>query len=107
MNVDLGIWGKLTRLVIFLFLLAGILGLAVWYFPLIKTNERMRKEIFRLDTQIEKERETGRQLKASYDSLRYDPKAVERLARERLGYAKPGETVIRFGPPATNAPSRP
>jgi cell division protein FtsB len=25
-----------------------------------------------------------------------DPKAVERLAREKLGFAKAGETVIRF-----------
>jgi cell division protein FtsB len=28
---------------------------------------------------------------------------VERLARERLGYAKPGETVIRFEAPQTNS----
>ena len=107
MNVDLGIWAKLTRVVIFLFLLAGMLGLAVWYLPLIKTNERMRKQTFRLDSQIQKEEETAKQLKASIDSLRYDPKAVERLARERLGYAKAGETVIRFEPPATNSPPKP
>jgi cell division protein FtsB len=107
MNVDLGIWGKLTRAVIFLFLLAGILGLAVWYLPLIKTNERMRRKTFELDTQIHKEEETSKHLKASIDSLRYDRKAVERLARERLGYAKPGETVIRFESPVTNNPARP
>jgi cell division protein FtsB len=39
------------------------------------------------------------------DVLRYDPKAVERLARERLGYARPGETVVRFDPPVTNNPA--
>ncbi|MGD0614614.1 MAG: septum formation initiator family protein [Verrucomicrobiota bacterium] len=102
MNVDLGIWGKLTRVVIFLFLIAGLMGLAVWYLPLIRTNERMRKETFRQDTQIQKQEEISKQLKASIDALRYDPKAVERLARERLGYAKPGETVIRFEPRVTN-----
>jgi cell division protein FtsB len=106
-NVDLGIWTKLTRVVIFLFLLAGMLGLAVWYLPVIKANERMRKQTFRLDCQIQKEEESAKQLKASIDSLRYDPKAVERLARERLGYAKPGETLIRFEPPATNHPPKP
>ena len=47
MNVDLGIWSKLTRVVIFLLLLAAILAVAVWYLPLIKQNERMRKEIVR------------------------------------------------------------
>ena len=103
MKVDLGIWEKLTRLVIFLLFVAGLLVVAVWYLPLIKHNERMRKEILRLDTQIDKEAETGRKLKTSIDALRHDPKAVERLARERLGYAKAGETVIRFSEPASNA----
>ena len=107
MNVDLGLWGKLTRIVIFLFLLAGILSLVAWYLPLIQTNERMRQETFRLDTQIQRAEQTAKQLKASIDSLRYDPKAVERLARERLGYARPGETVIRFEPPITNVATRP
>jgi cell division protein FtsB len=95
-NVDLGIWGKLTRVVIFFLFVALLLAVAVWYLPLIKQNERMRKVVLQLDTQIAKADENNRQLKTSIDALRYDPKAVERLARERLGYAKPGETVIRF-----------
>jgi cell division protein FtsB len=99
MNVNLGIWDKLTRAVIFLLFVAGVLGVAVWYFPLIKQNERMRSEILRLDTQIAKADESSRQLKVSIDALRYDPKALERLARERMSYAKPGETVIRFEAP--------
>jgi len=107
MNVDLGIWDKLTRLVIFLLFLAYLLGVAVWYLPLIKQNERMRKEILRLDTRVQREKEIGRQLKTSTDALLHDPKAVERLAREQLGYAKPGETIIKFEAPATNTPIRP
>ena len=107
MNVDLGIWGKLTKVVIFLLLLAGLLGIAVWYLPLIQHNERARKEVLRLDTEVQKEDEVSKQLKASIDSLRNDPKAVERLARERLGYAKPGETVIRFEGTFTNNPAVP
>ena len=107
MKVDLGIWDKLTRMVIFLVFVAGILLVAIWYLPLIKQNERYRKEILRLDNLIQKEEKTSQQLRASIDSLRYDPKAVERLARERLGYAKAGETVIRFEEPQTNnAPRR-
>ena len=106
MNVDLGIWDKLTRLVVFLLFVAGLLAVAIWYLPLIKQNERMRKEILRLDTRVQKEEETGKQLRLSLDSLRHDPKAIERMARERLGYAKPGETVIRFEAPATNTQAR-
>ena len=106
MKVNLGIWDKLTPVVIFLVFIAGVLLVAIWYLPLIKHNERMRKEILRLDTAIQKEEETGKQLKTSIDALRYDPKAVERLARETFGYAKAGETVIRFEVPRTNSASR-
>ena len=80
--------------------------MAIWYLPLIRQNERMRREILRLDTAVQKEEETGKQLRTSMDALRHDPKAVERLARETFGYAKTGEIVIRFEQPATNQPSR-
>jgi cell division protein FtsB len=106
MKVDLNIWDKLTRVVIFLLFVAGILLVVVWYLPLIKQNERMRKEILRLETLIQKEEETGRQLRTARDALLHDPKAVERLARERLGYAKTGEIVVRFEAPLTNNISR-
>ncbi|MBI3850577.1 MAG: septum formation initiator family protein [Verrucomicrobia bacterium] len=104
MNVNLGLWGKLTRLVVFLLLLAAFLGVALWYWPLIQQNERMRKRILELETQIQKEEEIARQQKTSIDAMRTDPKTVERLARETLGYAKPGEIVIRFEPSPTNNP---
>ncbi|HPC61214.1 MAG TPA: septum formation initiator family protein [Verrucomicrobiota bacterium] len=95
-----GIWDKLTRLVLFLLFIAGLLIVAVWYLPLIKKNERMRQQILRLDAQIQKESQVARQLKTAIDSLRNDPKAIERQAREQLGYARPGETVIRYEPAA-------
>lgn len=100
------IWDRLTQLVIFLLVVAILLGVGVWYLPLIQQNERMRKEILRLETEIRQEEETARQLKVATDTLRDPnsaPKAIERLARERLGYARPGETVIRFEPPSTNS----
>ena len=101
-DVNQDIWSKLTRVVTGLLLVAGLLAVAVWYLPLIRKNERMRKEILRLDVQIAKEDAITRELKTSIDALRNDAKSVERLAREKLGYAKPGETVIRFEKPAAN-----
>ena len=107
MNVDLGIWDKLTRIAALLFFVAFLVVVAVWYLPVIQRNERMRKRLVQLDAQIQKAEETKKQLKNASDALMHDPKAVERLVRERFGYARPGETVIRFGPPATNSPVRP
>jgi cell division protein FtsB len=105
MNVDLGIWGKLTRIVIGLLVIALLGILWQWYLPNIKQNERMRRNAFGLELQIQKEEATQKQLKASIDTLRYDTNAVERLAREKLRYAKPGETVVVFESP-TNQVTR-
>jgi cell division protein FtsB len=76
------------------------------YLPLIQENTRMRAQILKLDQQIQTEQEKSDQLQSQDDALRNDPKTIERLAREKLGYAKPDETVIRFEAPATNAPVR-
>jgi len=96
MRVDLGIWDKLSRVVIFLLFVAGLLGIAVSYLPLIGQNERIRKSIASLEDQIRKEDETAKRTKAAIDALCHDPRAVERLVRESWGFAKPGETVIKF-----------
>ena len=96
----------MTRVVVFLLLAAAVLGVALWYSPVIQKNERMRKDRLELDKQIEKEEETAKKLDASIKALQ-DPRTVERLAREKLSYAKPGETVIHFETPPTNRTTAP
>jgi len=105
-NVDLGIWSKLTKMVAWLLLLAGLLLVGVWYLPLIQQNERMQRLNLQLERQLEAEKEKSKELQSQIDALRNDPKTVERLTREKLGYAKPGETVVRFEQPVTNTPAR-
>ena len=103
MTADFNVWDRLTQVVIFLLFIAYLLVVAVWYFPLIQQNERYRKAILQEDAKIEKQELINKHLRSSIDALLRDPKAIERVARERLGYAKPAETVIRFEAPATNA----
>jgi len=101
MNVDLGIWDKLTRVIIGLLFLAALLGVILWYRPLVFQNEQWRKHALQLDSEIEQKVKSRDRLKAAINSMQ-DPRTVERLARERLGYSRTGETVIRFEAPATN-----
>jgi cell division protein FtsB len=103
-NVNLGIWSKLTKIVVGLVVLAVVLLIGVSYLPLIQQNERMQKENLRLESELQAETEQSRKLQAEIEALRNDPKTIERLARETLGYAKTNEIVIRFQPPATNTP---
>ena len=104
MKVDLGIWSKLTQAVVALVVVAVLILIGMTYLPVIQKNERMRREIDRLEAEQKKQEELYRQLRAEIEALRNDPKTVERLAREKLGYARPDETVVRF---ETNAASPP
>lgn len=103
-QVDLGIWHRLTQLVIGLIVIACLLGVFFWYLPVFEQNERMRQRIMVLETQIKQEEQKQTQLETAILNLKEDPKTVERLAREKLGYAKPGETVIYFEAPKVALP---
>lgn len=94
------IWDKLFRLVLMLLVVASVLGIVLWYQPVIEENQRMREDKLALDRKIEKEVETARKLDLELRALQ-NPTTVERLARERLSYAKPGENVIHFDPPSS------
>lgn len=93
------IWDKLTRLVIFLLFIAGLAAVFFWYLPLIQQNQRYRKDILLLDGKIEEQERVSRLLKSQIDAVQNDPRTLERLAREKLGWARTNETVIRFERP--------
>jgi cell division protein FtsB len=97
----MNIWDKLTKAVVFLLVVAGVMAVCVWYLPLVRQNERLRREMDRLDVQIAKEEEQNRSLRASVEAGHNDPRTVARSARTYLGYACPGEIVVRFEPPTT------
>lgn len=82
-----------------LIVLACLLGVFFWYLPVFQQNARMREQILVLQNQVKLEEQKHELLDAAVRNLADDPKTVERLAREKLGYAKPGETVIYFVPP--------
>ena len=106
MKVDLGIWSWLTQAVVVLVALAVLIFIILAYRDPIQENVRMRREILRLDAELQQQEAISRQLRADMDALRNDPATVTRLAREKLGYAKADETVIHFETNSVNAPAR-
>jgi len=96
MKVDYGILGKLTRLLVILVFLAAAAVVVATYWPLLEQNNRMREVVYTLDQQIQQEQAKERQFKSSIIAISTDPKTVERLAREKLGYARPGEKFVVF-----------
>ena len=64
--------------------------------------ERVRKDIDRLNSE-------NIQLGQKVRALKTDPHAIEKIAREELQRAKPGEVIIRIPqlPPAQDPPAKP
>ena len=96
------IWDTLSRFVVILIFVAGLVLAVAIYLPGTEQKQRMLNSIQNREAQIKREEETSKSLISSINTLRGDPKSVERLARDKFGYAKPGETVVRFEEFRTN-----
>src|SRR5262245_54285600 len=96
MNVNLGIWDKLSKVAIFLLFLSGMTWVFFWYLPLIQKNQNYRKRLLTLEAEIAEQERLTRQLKMNIDAVQNDPKRIERLARENLGWARTNEIVVHF-----------
>lgn len=92
-------WNRLSYAVVGLLLLAGFLLAGLWYLPEIRANQQLQQRKLELQGRLAAADTLLWQLKERVRELETNPKAVERLAREKLGYARPGETVIYFVPP--------
>ena len=78
-----------------------LLMLIVWQFykPLFVQQKELRAKEEWVQQDIQREAEKLRMLKLNQEKLQEDPRFIEKIAREDLGYAKPGETVFRFVDP--------
>ena len=90
-------WKFIYRLgLIACILLAAAIVVLRFYLPKIREQRRLRAEKAAIELDIQKEAEQLRMLKLKQEKLQEDPRFIEKIAREDLGYAKPGETVFRF-----------
>ncbi len=66
---------------------------------------RTQREIEQVRDQIGKLNEENKSLSDQVTSLKTDPKAIERIAREEMGLARPGEVIYTLpdSAPAGNA----
>ena len=57
---------------------------------------RTQRQIQQLREEIERLNKENNALSERVQSLRTDPKAVERIAREEMGLARPGELIFKM-----------
>jgi len=66
---------------------------------------RQKQEVQKLHDEIQKLNEENRRLVDEVKALKTDPKAIERIAREEMGLARPGELIFKLPPkPAHGTP---
>ena len=59
---------------------------------------QMKHEVESLEREIAGLRKATIELRDDVASLSSDPEAIEKIARERLGFVKPGERVLKLPP---------
>jgi cell division protein FtsL len=66
---------------------------------------RTQKEIDQIREQIVKLNDENKSLSEQVTSLKSDPKSIERIAREEMGLARPGEMIFKI-PDTSKPPSK-
>ena len=66
------------------------------YRPLVSRTRELERREAELSVEVKKLEERLAELKDNQERLETDARFVEKIAREELGYAKPGETIFRF-----------
>jgi cell division protein FtsB len=87
----------------------GILLCVVGYYAVFAANglvdyQQKRREFQELDHQIKVLKQQNGGMEQEIKALKNDPKTIEKEARERLRYARPGEVVYTISPPAVAQP---
>ena len=80
----------------------GILGVVAvvmiisMFYPQYQDYVELQKESQALETEYRFQEERLQRLKRNQEQMRTEAEFVERIAREDLGFVKPGETVVKF-----------
>jgi len=88
----------------------GILLCVVGYYAVFGANglmdyQQKRRESRELDRQIKSLQQQNGGMEQEIKALKTDPKNIEKEARERLRYARPGEVVYTVSPPPVAQPT--
>ena len=66
------------------------------FYPQYQEYLELQRRQAALEMELQLEQEKLKFLKHNQERMQTDPGFVERVAREELGFARPGETVIKF-----------
>ena len=86
--------------------LVGLLAVAVvlaLFYPAWKRGQRLKDQAEFLQNEINRKKQELADLQEEAGRLKDDPFTVERMSRDTLNVARPGEVIFKFQPYATNS----
>jgi cell division protein DivIC len=97
-------WGVIQPWV---YSLVGLLAVSVilaFFYPAWKRGQRLREQTENLQKAITAKEQELNRLQEETGRLKQDPFTVERMSRDTLNVARPGEVIFKFQPYPSNAP---
>jgi len=101
----MSIWVLIYRLSAAMVVAVILIWAGSLFYPQFKQAKDLTTRQLQLEEEIRRDEEILRHLRMKQQRLLNDPRFVEKIAREELGLAKPGETIFKFmdDPPPLNA----
>jgi cell division protein FtsB len=101
----MNIWVFLYRFAWTVLAILVVAALAAAIYPKVRQYRELQSREVKMREDVRLEEELEQHLREKRERLLNDPRFVEKIAREELGLAKPGETVFKFtDDPQTNRP---
>jgi cell division protein FtsB len=75
-------------------------GLAIWGGTGLARVWRLQREMQTLERDLVTLRSRTQELSQTVERLRHDPAFIEKIAREELGWVRPGDTVLKLPSPS-------
>lgn len=85
---------------LFFVLILVLAAAAVLLLPVYRDYQKKQQELAEVNAQLNDRKEERTELSSEVSGLARSPEAVEKVAREKFGLVKEGETVFRYDPPA-------
>jgi len=98
----MNLWLTIYRLACAAFAVILIVVVVALFLPKVRQARERARRVAVIEEENRAKEELTKQLRQQQERFMSDPKYVERVAREELGKAKPGETIFRFTEKKTN-----
>ncbi len=98
----MNLWLIIYRLACVIFAIMLVIVIIALFLPKVRQAQERQRKAAVIEEQNRAREKMTKQLRENQEQFMSDPKYVERVAREELGKAKPGETIFRFIEKKTN-----